>query len=551
MLHLFSIFCLLKLYAVQPTIGSWILVGLNTYIIHSVTVDPNNFNVVYVGTGNNGIFKSTDGGSIWNAINNGIPNPSLGSIMDIVIDPTNSNVVYAGGGGFGAPGIFKSIDGGTTWAFANTGITDVGFGGAPANVDSMVMDPNNPNNLYSAIGVNCGSVYKTVDGAATWTRGIGLPCDPTVVRIDPSNSSVLYTRSAQGINKSVDSGITWSNISGFGANSVFYALTIDPFGSTKLYADTNTGVYASTDSGVNWVLSESTLTNVYKGLIADPVRANTVYAGEDRGVETSAFMTTTAGSTWTNITDGLPNVGVKRLLVPANDFNALYAGTDAGLYVYGLQPFNPPPVTATFNSAGDTYLKSGEPNRNEGAGIFMRIRASGNNRSLVRFDQSALQSTIGSHQILSAKLRLTITDNGNNWGTTGRTVDVHRLLSDWAEGNGTESNRGTGPGATWNCATDSNIANQNDDCTGSTAWNMNNSSLWPFVSAATATTTITSNQSGTVEFDMTSDVQSFMSGSSQNYGWLVKKTNEGQSGQVSFGTKENTAVPQLVVIYQP
>ncbi|MEK7571221.1 MAG: DNRLRE domain-containing protein [Patescibacteria group bacterium] len=70
-------------------------------------------------------------------------------------------------------------------------------------------------------------------------------------------------------------------------------------------------------------------------------------------------------------------------------------------------------------------------------------------------------------------------------------------------------------------------------------------------SAATATTTIMNNQSGVVEFDVTSDVQSFMSGSNQNYGWLVKKTNEGQAGQVSFGTKESSNVPQLVTTYQP
>lgn len=209
------------------------------------------------------------------------------------------------------------------------------------------------------------------------------------------------------------------------------------------------------------------------------------------------------------------------------------------------------PVTVTFNSAGDTYLRSGEPNRNQGAGLFMRLQANGNNRSMVRFDQATLESAIGNGTVLSAKLRLTITDNGNNWGTTGRPVDLHRLLSNWAEGNGTENDRGTGSGATWNCATDSNISNQNDDCSGATAWEMNNSSLWSFASAATATTTITNNQSGVVELDVTSDVQSFMNGSNQNYGWLLKKTNEGQAGQVSFGTKESSSIPQLVVTYQP
>ncbi len=326
-------------YAAQPVLGSWTFVGLSGYTILSVTVDPNNSSVVYVGTGGNGILKSTDGGTTWNPINSGIPSPA--TITDIVVDPTNSSALYAGGAGFAVPGIFKSTDAGATWVFANIGV------GGPLNVSNMVMDPNNPNNLYAAIGVNCGSVYKSIDGAATWVRGIGLTCDPSVVMIDPLNSSVLYARSPQGVNKSVDSGVTWSVISGFGASSGFYGLAIDRLDPTKLYADTDTGVYASTDSGVNWVLSDSGLTNVYRGLIADPVRANTVYAGEDRGVETSAFMTTNSGSTWTDITGGLPNVGVKRLLVPATDSNTMYAGTDSGLYVYGLGPIVTPTPTNT------------------------------------------------------------------------------------------------------------------------------------------------------------------------------------------------------------
>lgn len=66
------------------------------------------------------------------------------------------------------------------------------------------------------------------------------------------------------------------------------------------------------------------------------MRLNTLYAGEDIGIETSAYMTINGGSTWTDITNSLPDVGVKRLLVPTNDYNTLYAATEEGIYVYGL-----------------------------------------------------------------------------------------------------------------------------------------------------------------------------------------------------------------------
>lgn len=180
----------------------------------------------------------------------------------------------------------------------------------------------------------------------------------------------------------------------------------------------------------------------------------------------------------------------------------------------------------------------------------MHIQSSGSNRGLVKFNQSEIESMVGSGTVLSATLRLTITDNGNNWGPTGRTVDIHRLLSDWAEGSGTEGDRGDGEGATWNCAIDNEILNQAKDCDGSTEWEMgqpNNPSVHPWFETATATQTITNNLSGVVEYDVTADILAFLSGDFDNYGWLIKKANEGQAGQVSFGTREGSFVPELVI----
>ncbi len=189
-----------------------------------------------------------------------------------------------------------------------------------------------------------------------------------------------------------------------------------------------------------------------------------------------------------------------------------------------------------------------------GGAPFIRMQSSGSNRGLVRFDQSALQATVGDGTLVSATLRFTITDNGNNWGASGRTVDVHRMLADWAEGTGTETNRGSGPGATWNCAVDSQISNQAKNCAGNTEWEMgqpNNLSVHPWASVASASQLITNAQTGVVEYDVTADVTDFMNGTFSNYGWLVKKTNESQNGQVSFGSRESATPPQLVVTYRP
>jgi len=241
-------------------------------------------------------------------------------------------------------------------------------------------------------------------------------------------------------------------------------------------------------------------------------------------------------------------VGVHNVVVSITDNQGATSTTSATVTVN-----QPQPITVTFTSSADTNVRSGQGNRNYGGGDFMRIQSSGDNRALVQFDQGQLQSSI-SGAVLSAKLRLTIVDNGNNWGSTGRTVDVHRLISDWLEGNGTESNKGTGVGSTWNCAIDSIISNTTKNCSGTTEWEMgqpNNPSVHPWVEIPTATQTITNNQTGIIEYDVTSDVVNFMNGTNTNYGWIIKKTNEAQTGSVNFGTKESMSIPQLVVIYQP
>ncbi len=211
---------------------------------------------------------------------------------------------------------------------------------------------------------------------------------------------------------------------------------------------------------------------------------------------------------------------------------------------------NTPPTTLT--PIADSYIKQGSPNENEGSSTFMRVQLQGKNRALVRFDQSQIEEAVGNSQNFSAKLQLTISDNGNNWGTGGRTIGIHRLSSDWAEGNGFNDNntppvKGTGLGTTWKCATDSNINNTVDNCSGPTQWNMTNSIFWPFISTPTVTTAISNNQTGIVEFDVTTDIQEFINGSSEDYGWLIKKTDEGENGRIEFGSKESLNSPNLII----
>jgi len=97
-----------------------------SYSTSVITMDPNNSNLLWLGTGENnhqralaygdGVYKSEDGGESWT--NMGLK--ELRHIGGIVVDPRNSNIVFVAAEGSawgpgGERGLYKTTDGGTTW----------------------------------------------------------------------------------------------------------------------------------------------------------------------------------------------------------------------------------------------------------------------------------------------------------------------------------------------------------------------------------------------------------------------------------------------------
>ncbi len=207
-------------------------------------------------------------------------------------------------------------------------------------------------------------------------------------------------------------------------------------------------------------------------------------------------------------------------------------------------------VSGTLIADRDSFLRNGADDTNEGANERLRIQSSGHNRVVVGFDLSGI-STVG---LQSATLILNIAENSDNWGNEGRLVDAHRLLEEWAEGNGRNAImvgsgpgfRGTGEGVTWRCARDSDISNQSGDC--SNPWNGGT-----FANATAAGNLHTKFLTGDVSWEVTADV---LAGA--NFGWLVKKREEGPAGQVRYYSREGATLsgnsnlaPRLVLVYAP
>ncbi|HEY3935619.1 MAG TPA: hypothetical protein VGL65_13490 [Gemmatimonadales bacterium] len=211
---------------------------------NDVRIDPSNPQVVYAamwqqqqefsenGRGfagaSGGIFKSTDGGTTWKQLTDGLPTVSQ---ANLAIAPSNSQVVYAvvgsaagagGGGGRGGgaggagTGLYKSTDGGEHWHLA---VNDAAQQHAPdmrpmariggGDLPTIAVDPKNDKVVYSSSTV----LWRTDDGGITWSAVRGAPGgdDYQKTWINPVNPDVLLVVSDQGGVVSANRGKSWSN----------------------------------------------------------------------------------------------------------------------------------------------------------------------------------------------------------------------------------------------------------------------------------------------------------------------------------------------------
>jgi photosystem II stability/assembly factor-like uncharacterized protein len=200
---------------------------------NDVRIDPANPNIVYAvlwqqqqsfvegqgfGGAANGVFKSTDGGTTWKQLTNGL----TGVIQaNIAIAPSNSSVIYAlastataTNSVTGVVNLYRTTDGGEHWAPViadSTKVMDprplarIGGGDLP----TVTVDPKNENVIYSASVV----MWRSENGGVTWTAVRGSPGGDDYQRIwiNPNNTDIIATIADQGGVVSSNRGVSWSN----------------------------------------------------------------------------------------------------------------------------------------------------------------------------------------------------------------------------------------------------------------------------------------------------------------------------------------------------
>jgi len=378
--------------------------------IADFAVNPNNHSEWFVAVASGHVWKTVNNGTTFEPVFDGQKSYSIGVV---VMDPNNTNVVWVGTGennhqralGYG-DGVYKSIDGGKSWK--NMGLKN------SEHIGKILIDPKNSEVVYvAAEGSAWGpggdrGLYKTTDGGKNWKKILDISENTGVNNIimDPRDSKVLYASSEQrrrhvftkigggpetAIYKSVDGGENWDKLkSGLpGVDMGGIGLAISPVNPDYVFAIIEaagdaSGFYRSTNRGATWQkMSDHTAQGqYYNEIFCDPLDVNKIYSAE-----TVSQVTLDGGKTWRAIGNNKRHVDDHAIWIDPSDTQHMFIGGDGGVYETfdGGKEYvfkSNLPVTQFYrvqvdNSAPFYYVYGGTQDNNSFGGPSRTISGSG------------------------------------------------------------------------------------------------------------------------------------------------------------------------------
>ncbi|MGH7470870.1 MAG: VPS10 domain-containing protein, partial [Longimicrobiales bacterium] len=187
----------------------------------------------YVGYWTGGLWKTTNNGTTFEPVFDGQSKLAIG---DVALAPANANIVWVGTGdafvsrsSYAGDGVYKSLDAGKTWK--NMGLRD------SHHIARIVIHPTNPDIVYvAAVGAlyseNEGrGVYRTTNGGATWDKVLYINEKIGIIDLvmNPHHPDILYAAAydkrrlpwqmvnggpESGIYKTTNGGTNWTRLAG-------------------------------------------------------------------------------------------------------------------------------------------------------------------------------------------------------------------------------------------------------------------------------------------------------------------------------------------------
>ena len=232
-----------------------------------------------------------------------------------------------------------------------------GVGPAGGDTLALAIDPRDPQRV--AAGTRVGGVYRSFDAGQTWQFGDRADTAWTVrsLAAHPTDSSILYA----GLETlfilpslwiSRDFGATWERLDqGLPTTGQTQAILFDPASPERMVVlNSDAGPFRSDNGGSTWTAISDGLPegDFFYDLAIDPSDGSRLYLTSSFGV----YRSVDGGDTWAVVSDGLPSPSVLALAIDPATPTTVYASTSGGL--------------ARSRDGGDTWapLGPGAPNRN-------------------------------------------------------------------------------------------------------------------------------------------------------------------------------------------
>jgi photosystem II stability/assembly factor-like uncharacterized protein len=355
------------LFLSEDAAGSWSPIHDHDWPIH-LDFDAQDPNTLYFGADSNDLYRSTDNGTSWDRISDGIYATHGCYRTYPVAHPSTPGTVYFGMGSCGTMylepgegGVYYSIDYGDNWEKRVTGLSDL-------DVQSLAIHPTMSNTLLA--GTMDGDLFYTLNSGSNWVQTTQLT--GTVTRLyfnpyetleawattssDADGRGYLYRSTnltdwttqdlnvqpqggsvqaqmtflpgsvwlaSQSVYSTTNSGGTWNALDGLDRSAV--AIAISPDTPQEIYVGTDFGVQKSTDSGSNWQETIEGLAALVPNAVAvSPDDPDVVYVKTHQGI----FASQNGGNDWHYLDYGIGGFsGRSTLAVDRFMGTRLYLGT--------------------------------------------------------------------------------------------------------------------------------------------------------------------------------------------------------------------------------
>ncbi|MEM7160944.1 MAG: PKD domain-containing protein [Bacteroidota bacterium] len=318
--------------------------------ISGIAIDPNNEDIIYIGTGDGdgsdtysiGVLKSLDGGQSWNETGLTFNTSQSRTFNELIFDPEDSDILYAAT----SNGLYKTIDAGDNWVNLLSG-----------NIEDVAIHPLDNQIIYACTdeffkSINAGESFEEIEQ--------GLPSSFNVRRfkmaLSPDEPDYVYLVAGDqsddgflGLYRSTDTGesfdlrsnspniLHWSQSGNGDGGQSWYDLAIaaDPDDADRIFVG-GVNVWSSDDGGVNWDISShwvfpNSIGYTHADIHFLSFENGIIYCGSDGGI----YRSENDGNTWNDLSDGLGITQFYRIGVSETNPDLILGGTqDNGTFLF-------------------------------------------------------------------------------------------------------------------------------------------------------------------------------------------------------------------------